>query len=647
MMASNSVRLLASLPALLVIFAPIVIWSCPRFQKFGFRFSDNLVWWLAGFQFAALMSLWGRSFRYLPFLFVYVLVMALVTFVRIRAAEEPHTSSRLTVSDGFIASLIVAAVWIPANIYSEVPRRGDALAYHLPMAAQWVQTNSIFAQDSRVWFYPGGYELMTSVFFMLTGNDSLWFVPDLLGWTLLVVSLHGLLMAMGVTRNASALVVGAIVLNPVIRETLSQGNNDLWVAALAVAATLAFLRAVLHDSRQARAAGLICLAALACAKYSAFPWFLLAGLYIAFRRRESFRRIGALESVAFLVTAMLLLSFPIRNFLVTGNPLFPMGIGGLIPWGDTSHLVSTLRKITPEQLASTALIHHSWATWSIFFRKLAELAKVLPILLGINIIFNLFQWEKPVFKRSNIFVSVAGMLAFGVFVTQPMVVENIHGTLNQISSGSSLRFGLPWIILMSALLFAGIPSRFSVQTAAVLLVYTIVSYNLFQFSVIILLASGILSVLGRYAGPRIVYGGLLVPVVLIAVTGLSGEPRLVQAESIYTYGGRTEIAASLQKTSGSRVIILSTALRAWPLIGPGLKHRVVSVGMSLPAEEFQKQAILHKATIVVVPKGSGEKDDPAIGTLSPQAERLGQLLGPEWSVGYDDGFVIAFTRGML
>lgn len=127
--------------------------------------------------------------------------MALVTFVRIRTAEEPHAANPLTVSDGFIASLIVAAIWIPANIYSGVPRSGD--------------------------------ELMTSVFFMLTGNDYLWFVPDLLGWALLVVSLHGLLMAMGVTRNASALVVGAIVLNPVIRETLSRGNNDLWVAALA------------------------------------------------------------------------------------------------------------------------------------------------------------------------------------------------------------------------------------------------------------------------------------------------------------------------------------------------------------------------------------------------------------------------------
>lgn len=638
-----------SIAALILVFAPGAIWSFPVFRNYGFRFSDNLVWWLAGIQAAALSTLWVERFEFFTFVCVFLTFMVLVTVIRLRVVEDRSANSDLTVSDGFLASLIVVAIWVPANVYADVPRIIDSLTYHLPMAAQWVQTRSIMAQDSGVWFYPGGYELLTSVFFLIGSGDFLWFVPDLLSWTLLVVSIHSLFSTLGVNRNASSLMVGAIVLSPVVLVSLSRGYNDLFVAALAVSAVTAFARAELQDSRQARATGLVCLGALVCTKYSAFLLVLFLIPFVVLRRGKTFRPFGWLETFAIIVAAVLLMSFPLRNLLITGNPIFPVGVKGLIPWGDTSLLVASVPKISPEQLTSTALIHHPWAVWRIFFRELGEWAAFLPVLAALAVAFRLFKNRVLHLGRIDCFVLAAAFLSLVGFITQPLVVDNHPGSLATISSGVSLRFGLTWIILVAAWFFSKIPVRFSLITASALFILPFVINDLFQYAVVILLANFVLYLIGRFSGPRITYAGFLVPLALAAVPLVADHARPLQAANAYTVAYisqvKSGIAEHVQQSRCSQVIILSTGLKAWPLIGHDLKNRVVQVGMSQPAEEFRQQANLHDATMIIVPRFIQDGKWPSPGRPFAEMERIGQILGPEWRVGYDDGVVIAYTRG--
>ncbi len=316
------------------------------------------------------------------------------------------------------------------------------------------------ATDCGVWFYPGGYELMTAVLFLVGKSDLLWFVPDLVSWTLLVVSTYGLLCLLGVNRNAAALVVGTIVLSPVVRSQLTKGNNDLLVAALAVGAVAALGRRVDKGSRQARAAGLVCLGAMVGTKYAAFPLMLILVPFVVFQRRQSARPFGRLEVLAVVVAGILLVSFPLRNILVTGNPVFPVGVWGLFPWGDTSHVSPGVPAISPEQLTATSLAHQPPVIWRIFLKQVWHWAAFLPVLAVMALVLRLFKkWSWSLGRVDGLALTTA-LLSFAAFVTQPLVVGNHPGSIHQIASGTSLRFGLVWIILLAVWLFAKIRIAF-------------------------------------------------------------------------------------------------------------------------------------------------------------------------------------------
>lgn len=637
-----------SIAALAVVFAPLVTWSFPVLRVGGFKFFENLIWWLAGLQSAALVTLWVGRFEILPFLFVYLAVMALFTFVRFQVTDDRSAAETPTMAEGFLASLVIVAIWVPANVFADVPRSIDALAYHLPMAAQWVQTGSMMATDSAVWFYPGGYELLTAVFFLIGKGDLLWFVPDLISWTLMIVSTHGLLRLLGVDRNASALMVGAFAMSPVIREHLCRGNNDLLVAALVVSAVTAFLRAEIQDNPPARAAGLVCLGAMVCVKYSVLPMILLLIPFVAIRRWKSVRPFGGLEATAMGATGVLLISFPLRNILLTGNPVFPVGLGGIFPWGDTSLVVPHSPAITPEQLKATALIHHPWPVWRVLIGNIWEWAAFLPVLAVLAVVLRTMKKMKWPLSSIDGLVWATITLAVASFITQPLVVANHPDSTNLITSPWALRFAVTWIVLLAAWFFSRIPERYSLPTAAILFLVSMVIQNLFQYAVVILGANLVLYLGGRFSGTRIIYGGILVPFALAAVILNSDHARPVQEANAYTTTyiarGDSRIANHVRELPDPQVIVLSGSLRAWPLIGHELKNRVVQVGMSHTAEKFRHQADLNEAGIIIVPKSIGENGWPYPEIPFEEMARLGRILGPEWAVGFEDSLVVAYTR---
>lgn len=639
--------------SLLLVVTPLVGWSHPRLRPFDFGFSDNLIWWLSSLQCSALLTLWLGCFRTIPFLSVFLLLTATSTFVRLRVDTQETPREPRGFGPTVLGALIAAAALAPASLYLGVPRGGDLLAYHLPMAAQWVQTQSIFAQDSRVWFYPGGSELLTAIFFMFARTDVLWFVPDILAWALLTTTLYRLLTGLAVSANAAALWTAAIMLTPLVHRLLGRGGNDLWVAALATSATEALLRAMMHGRRQPRAVALLCLGALASTKYSAIAWSLLGVVYVVLQRKASFRPFRALETVAILVTAALAFSFPLRNLWLTGNPLYPTGIGTLVPWGDTSHLVSMIPKITPDQLGRTTLLHHPWSTWWLLLKKASEAAPVVPIVLGGALVFNSIAWQSFSFTRHDRFVGLAAALGSVLFATQPLVVENLPGTMNQLASGRSLRFALPPLILLTALACAKLPNRRSTITAAAALALSVVC-SFGHLLAFMLIAGGVTTGLwaaNRYAeralsrvGSGFAYAGLALPLLLTGITNRLSGPREEREARGYRYAAKTALPASIQNSSCPLVIVASTALRTWPLIGSSFRHRVVSVGMSLPAEEFAQQATRHGASVVIAAKDTSSRSGPTRGKFPPETARILGLLGTDWETGYDDGFAVAFTK---
>lgn len=635
---------------LLLIFLPLVIWSGKRFSAFGFSLVDNIVWWLATLQFAALATLWVKNFTLLPFLLCYWLLISVVTYVRWQTKEEAECSHYTIFSNAFVLGLICAGLMLPLTTYLHMPQKGDALAYHLPMAVQWVQTHSIFAQDSRVWFYPGGYELLNAIFFTLTGNSQLWFMPDILAWTLLIVSSYRLLTILRVNEKASAIFVGAIVLSPIFYLTLGAGGNDLWATALVIAMTVTLLNAIQNNSRQARAAGLLCIAGLACAKYATLPWLLVTGLYIVFRKKAAFAKLGKLELIAALFFMVIALSFPVRNYLLTGNPFFPMGIGSLFPWGDTSHIVSLISKITLQQLSMSELVHQPLNTWRLLFQEIYINNPLIFLVIIAVIVSNIFRVREIKWTRSEKFICLLLLLAVLMFIVQPLVVENVPGTQNQLNNGSSLRFFLPCIMLLSLLLFSKIQKRHIIFYAILFFIYSFffIQNNKPLFSkqdlVVTLLLSLALPIFWikiRKIWP--IFFLSLLAIIMVEITEYS-KPVLVKSMRAFRYNHVTQLSSILPKNASPQVIIVSTALRAWPLIGLNFKNRVIAVGMALPAEDFVKEVRLYDASILIIAKENLDKNSLKAKNFPPETKRILPLLGDEWKIKYQDDLVMVFVK---
>jgi len=634
---------------LLLIFLPLVTWSSKRFSAFGFSLVDNIVWWLVTLQSAALATLWVKSFTLLPFLLCYWLLISVVTYVRLQVKEEAGPTRHTIFGNNFILSLICVGLFLPLATYLKMPQRGDSLAYHLPMAAQWVQTHSIFAQDSRVWFYPGGYELINAIFFTLTGNAQLWFMPDVLAWTLLIVSSYRLLIILRVNEKASAIFVGAIVLSPIFYRTLGWGGNDLWATALVVAMAVTLLNSMQKDGRQARAAGLLCIAGLACTKYATLPWLLVIGVYIVFRKKAAFAKLGKLELTTVLFFIFIAFSFPVRNYLLTGNPFFPMGIGHLFSWGDTSHIVSIISKITPQQLKMSELIHQPLNTWLLLFQE-TYIDNILIYLVGAAVIIsNILKINEINWTKADGFISLLFLLAMLMFITQPLVVENVPGTLNQLISGTSLRFFLPCITLLSLLLFSKIQKRYITFYAILFFIYPFFFKQdkpLFcenDLEHIILLSLTLPVFWPRIRNIWPLFFLSLLAIVMVEITEHS-KPVLIKSMRAFRYSHETKLASILSENANPQVMVVSTALRAWPLVGLNFKNRVIAVGMALPAEEFVKEVRLYDASTLIVAKENLDKDSLKAKSFPPETKRILPLLGDEWKIKYQDDLVMVFKK---
>ena len=110
---------------------------------------------------------------------------------------------------------------------------GDSLAYHLPNAASWAQTHSIWQTNAHEWFYPGGSELFASTLFAIGAR----FALPLCG-TLPALLLASRLTiwgkALGLRTWEAAICAVALMATPIAAYQTGTLQNDLWLAAFFV-----------------------------------------------------------------------------------------------------------------------------------------------------------------------------------------------------------------------------------------------------------------------------------------------------------------------------------------------------------------------------------------------------------------------------
>ncbi len=219
----------------------------------------------------------------------------------------------------------------------------DSIAYHLPMARHWYLTGSLRSVAFSVFagpvsYYPGTGELLTLWTMLLQGTDQYANVPNVLLFPLFFVTGVFALQNRGIPVRYAIFFPALFLLTPLVLKQIGTPLVDL-LFAYEFLSILLFLDIFIREKRPE--ALVLCVAGLGLfigTKYLAIPYapIILVPLGIAvvlhLMRRATNRHPLIIALIAGCIAALLLGGhWYIRNFLLTGNPLFPatVSIGSL------------------------------------------------------------------------------------------------------------------------------------------------------------------------------------------------------------------------------------------------------------------------------------------------------------------------------
>lgn len=237
---------------------------------------------------------------------------------------------------------------------------GDALIYHYPMVAGWIQDASLnhprgFLVGEFQWWYPSNTELLHTWAVLWFRTDFLISLVSWLFFGLLMGSVYALAAEIGMRLRQAAFVTVAVVSTPIVFFVgVRLSGVDTAVTAFMVLAVLFALRwwrngrhLCFGDSerpgedtltlrvRDLGIAGLAAGLALG-SKYTAVPFvgamvaiFLVCLAVSAVRHKAGWRGLVAPLIALALPAVVAGIYWYVRNLVLAGNPLYPQGILGL------------------------------------------------------------------------------------------------------------------------------------------------------------------------------------------------------------------------------------------------------------------------------------------------------------------------------
>ena len=316
----------------------------------------------------------------------------------------------------FAAAVVVGYAWNQADLPVV---SNDALTYHFPAAAQWLQQGRLATFPT--WFFnpANGYSPLAGSTFVA------WLIvpfgSDVLARFVQVPAL--LCVGLGVYRlgrqlsagawAAAAVAAAAVLCRPLFTAAL-MGKDDLFVA-FAFVATLVALSPERSGERFGPARVGLSLGLLLATKYTAL--LAVPMLLPALRRPRRPRRWVTAAAVAAAVAG----PWYVRNAVATGNPLFPLDASPLFrglftaarsdglgsPAADW-HVVVGGRYGVPGQVLLVAAV--GWAATAVARRSWADPVR-RACLMGPLIGVALFAWRSPFPEVRFLFPALLPMLA--------------------------------------------------------------------------------------------------------------------------------------------------------------------------------------------------------------------------------------------
>jgi hypothetical protein len=223
--------------------------------------------------------------------------------------------------------IVVIALRLLLQVWFFAPYLGDSLGYHLPKVAEWVRAGGFTGElglDPRSTF-PAGFELIETWWVVFLHHDVLIEMAGVEMLLLAVSSVGAIADAMGWGTRTSVVAATLFALNPASSFQATSCMNDGAVTGLILAAAALLLGGVDWPI-------LLLPIAMGAGVKPTFVYALpgLAILAALVPREESPGRSSPRTLALLALSALIVGSFwYLRNWSIYGNPIYPMGPGGM------------------------------------------------------------------------------------------------------------------------------------------------------------------------------------------------------------------------------------------------------------------------------------------------------------------------------
>jgi hypothetical protein len=279
-------------------------------------------------------------------------IAAVLWFTAGRAADPsppqtPHPSSDSLV---LLVCLVLSIAYVAGIIslqYPLPPVANDALTYHLPAAVDWMQHGRLTLYQAWLFNPANTYSPLAGSMFVYwlmapLGNDVLARFVQAPALLLIFVALADLCRGLGApAKTAAVLATAAVLSRPLFSQTLLT-KDDLFVTAFFTAALAGLAPDRLRDRLGPWRVG-VALGLLLSTKYTALMSLPIVLLALDAPARAGWR----LGRWTICIGLTLVLAGPwfLRNWLLTGNPLYPI---------DTLLFDGMFRTVASEKLSTVA-----------------------------------------------------------------------------------------------------------------------------------------------------------------------------------------------------------------------------------------------------------------------------------------------------
>ena len=351
---------------------------------------------------------------------------------------------------GWIALLSLWSVHVTTHGLLKFTTDFDSLMYHTPLLDYWLQAGSLYAPDSTHWSNPGAAEVLglwavsafSGDFLATLGN-----FPSALLLAFGALELGRLIGLGSAFRHCAAFVV---VANFVVINQLVDTENDVAVAALFVVC-LCYAFRYSKEGRSADLAlgaaslGLLCGIKYYALGYAAVAWAAAIALCSGHRGiRQGFRLAITWGAGAVLFGGY----WYLRNYLASGSPLFPMGIGAQD---------DVLHQEYPEPFRSSFLGNGRPEVWPLTIIALWKMTGpchfiavlLVPLVSVWLTLVGIRSLRRPILGVGGFERLALAMVTVGsacVLAVTPFALEDVPGSLNHLRwAYTPARYGLSFL----------------------------------------------------------------------------------------------------------------------------------------------------------------------------------------------------------